>query len=190
MPVLTSYSAQMSIQALTEHLKPTDKKALEKIVGMLNADHLAVVADVHQALSPPKPNEPLNRDAANKALERLINAFNAAAEEAGHPSRLVIDRNKRGGAERRWIWFEGQESVPQDQRVPELNASRGNVVQGQQAMFLNAPCIVLMTFNEHETRAVLRQGPRDQNARGIHLQFARRIRGYADRSRGEWARPP
>ncbi len=88
-----------------------NRKALETLLALdWAADPPQVLVErVHSALYAGKP-----LDNANKALSRLVDAVNEAAELRKVPLKAQVRGPKRGGAASRYLWFEVRtaETVP------------------------------------------------------------------------------
>ena len=88
----------------------------------------------------------------NKALVRLKDSFNKAAEASGVHAACLITERKKGGSNGRWIWFEGV-----SQELPE--AMKGDLesvaaLQTQTAIDINVrPLIVIVNYNQNEFAA-------------------------------------
>ena len=110
------------------------------------------VAALHEQLYPE-----LAVKSANLALGRLAKVFNDAAEDARISVRLLVSSANKAGAKGRWVWFEGAAGTP-DPVTPELDRIEpGTLVEDARAIPIEArPVVVLFTYNEHETAAVLR----------------------------------
>ena len=123
---------------------------VRRIIELLDAsEHRAVVADVLEALFPFA-----TLDSQNSSLNRVIREFNKAA---GHRSvQLRIIGSKRAGAKQRYVVFEGPAPGPQLARLPELESVADGALQSS-LVVEDLPAVVLITYNEHETDAVLRQ---------------------------------
>ena len=149
MPALKPYFVQIATDRLQSHLSAAPQEALKKLIPVLKPDGQAEVSTVHKALFP--FNDP---GSANKALTRLIDAVNTAAQDAGVSLVLEITRAKRG---KRSVWFEGPVTGPAEPAMPDLNGlSPGQFEGGQRAVSADIDqTVVLLTFNENETEAVI-----------------------------------
>jgi nucleoside phosphorylase/uncharacterized protein YjbI with pentapeptide repeats len=164
------------------------------LVELLGQDGRVVVATLHKKLWPL-----VKTNSANNALQRLLKAINDAAREAGLPLVARITENKKAGAGKRFVWFEGPDEVAPQPNTPDLAAiapgalverppgllwfegpdeaapqpntpdlaavAPGALAERPPGLLLNTP-IVLVTFNEHETKAV-----RDRFAPRAELRF-------------------
>jgi WD40 repeat protein/nucleoside phosphorylase len=114
---------------------------------------------------------------ANSQLNRLLAIINDAAKEHGVSFKACITSTKKGGAGNRWVWFEeGSFLVTPsilgdalDLKVPRINP-KATEVSGEASGSVSIqpiglrgiprrvrPIVVLMTFNEYETAAILEQ---------------------------------
>jgi WD40 repeat protein/nucleoside phosphorylase len=152
MASLTAYFVSKSLERLTPDLTPGFQKLAKELVELLDREGRARVADIHQRLF--SANTP---QSANAALSRLINTINRAAVSRKVPLRAMVTADKKGGASKRWVWFEGSASAGVSPVMSELNAiPRDRLVENQRGMPLDtAPVVVLITANGQESRAVL-----------------------------------
>ena len=152
MASLTAYFVSKSLERLNQDLTPGFQKLAKELVELLDREGRARVADIHQRLF--SANTP---QSANAALSRLVNTINRAAEGRKVPLRAMVTADKKAGASKRWVWFEGSASAGVSPLMSELNAiPRDRLVENQRGMPLDAaPVVVLITANEHESRAVL-----------------------------------
>ena len=142
---------------------------LAKLIGLLDSDHRAKVAAIHEKLFPMSlPNS------ANAQLNRLIAELEKQADAKGAALKVVITKSKKGGPHQRWVWFEGAPEAPALPYAPELEAiDASELITDQRGLpEEETPTVVLMTFNEHETSEVLchfhpRGIPRSKTIDGI-----------------------
>jgi WD40 repeat protein/nucleoside phosphorylase len=152
MASLPTYFVRKSFEQVKPRLSPGFQRLASDLVDLLDAEGKARVVEVHQALFSANSTH-----SANAALSRLIHTINRAAETGGIPLRIVITTDKKAGAQRRWVWFEGSVNADVSPMTSELNAiPADHLVNDQRGIPLDTPVLVLLTFNEHETRAVLR----------------------------------
>lgn len=143
-------------------LSPRLMKFVQAVLAALQVDHTAGVADLHKVLF---PNVALN--SANTQLSRLVSTFNEDAEEQRSTLRLNTTANKKAGAAARRVWFTGTYQPPSPLRTPEYD----RIPEGQLIDLRGShlrPVALLVTFNDHETRAILNvfDHPLDQLPRG------------------------
>ena len=131
------------------------RRSLEALLALMTPPaYRANVAVIHESMF-----ELLKPASANAALNRLLNEVNVAAKENGVPITAHITRDKQGGAKQRWVWFEGPIGAPPRPAASELDAiGEVRLVADQRGLPAgDLPVVVLLTFNEHETAAVLHQ---------------------------------
>ncbi|XSS51603.1 pentapeptide repeat-containing protein [Propionibacteriaceae bacterium Y1923] len=129
-------------------------EGLTEILRLLEDNGRTSVEAIHNHLFPL-----IETDSANRALARLRKAFNEAAKDQSVAVVMRVSANKRGGAAARSVWFAGPVAAPESALAPELDAARRrSLVESQRGMVAtDLPVVVLITYNEHETRAVHRQ---------------------------------
>jgi WD40 repeat protein/nucleoside phosphorylase len=167
MPALSPYFASTSVDRLKSLLPSPAEEACRKIISLLDANHQANVAQIHETLFPYASNAA----SANASLNRLMQEFNEVAERAGHAIRLDITKAKSVGAAKRFIWFEGPPQTSGQQRTPDLNGIAEALLQNQTGIALdNQADLVLITFNQHETKAIMDcfcpDGPLSRSSKG------------------------
>ena len=150
--VLDFVSARGAIRRL-EGLSSANSKALEVVVGMLDAEGRVLVSELFEKLYPYEDN-PANR---NRNLNRLMTAVNKVAEKQGLAFSMCITPSKRGGASSRWVWFEGPELESPQFDADVLRAIPEDQLAEQRAVESGVPTVVLLTFNPNETRAVWKE---------------------------------
>lgn len=166
--VLTRYFAAMGLKRLLPHLTAGYARLAVGLIEHLAEDGRARVADLLPDLFP--ASTPAS---ANASLNRLLATLNKTAEERGVPLAVRITTDKKAGAARRWVWCEGEASLPALPHTGDLNAVPPALRQTQQrGVILGAP-VVLITFNRHETNAVLARfadpyGPPTTDASGAY----------------------
>lgn len=137
-------------------LKPHLGKAIaplgQQLLEMLGEDGRIAVAQVLEELFPMA-----KKASANTYLNRLRVALNTTASEQKIAFALMVSQAKHGGAENRFCWFEGGVSSPGLAHTGELDAiPPAQLLLGQRGLPLDGyPVVVLLTFNEYETRGVL-----------------------------------
>ncbi len=147
MKPLPQYFARQAIERLD--LDESTRRQVSRIVELLDETGRVRVGSIHEELS-----ALATPASANKALSRLIKKVNEVAAKSGIEMRITAD--KKAGQDR-LVWFEGPVGAPEFGEPPELAAVRasGAIVEGQRGVVIpEEPVIVLLTFNEHETRAV------------------------------------
>lgn len=146
---LSPYFARQSVKRL--QLKDPLAGHVERILALLDPDTgRAVVAQVHEALFPFT-----STSSANKSLNRLTTQLNELAESRGNPLRIRVTIAKSGGPTKRFVWFEGPVSAPPAARTTELDSIPADRLVDSRGTDPNEPVVVLITYNEHETAAVL-----------------------------------
>ena len=166
---LKPYFVRNSLERLNPHLTAGYRRLLHELVAGLDDEGRARVADVHQALFPAAKAV----GSANAQLNRLQSEVNAAAEKQRIPLAIRITADKKPGAQGRWLWFEGSVEAPAPAHTGELNAvPPGQLLSDQRGMPLDPPVVVLLTFNAHETAAILKHfspgaSPRSETREGI-----------------------
>ncbi|MDR3360103.1 MAG: pentapeptide repeat-containing protein, partial [Bifidobacteriaceae bacterium] len=165
MAVLTAYSVK---KALAELELEAAQSSADQLVQLLDQNHRALVAALHQRIWPL-----VTTNSANNALQRLLKKINEAAEKAGMPLRARVTENRRAGPRQRWVWFEGPaETIPVPQAADLAAIKPGHLVEAPPGRLLDQP-IVLLTCNEHEVAAV-----RAKFAPGAVLQTRHGISHY------------
>lgn len=150
MPALKPYFAQLAIARLEAHLNAAPAEFIKKLIPVLKPDGRAEVSAVQETLFPLT-----EAAAANKALTRLGEAVRNAAKDAGVSLTLEITKAKRGP---RYVWFEGPVTGPAEPAMPDLSSvPPAQLESGQRAVSADPErAVVLLTFNENETEAVIR----------------------------------
>ncbi|MBY0431358.1 MAG: hypothetical protein K2Q10_09180, partial [Rhodospirillales bacterium] len=135
---------------LLPHLAPGIQSLSRQLMENLAEDGRAQVAALHKALF--AASTPAS---ANASLNRLLATLNKAAVEHGAALEMKITPDKKAGAAKRWVWCEGEASAPATPHTGDLNAIPEAIRQTHQKVLVLGKPVVLLTFNEHETRAVL-----------------------------------
>ncbi len=104
MTILTPALIRQHLSSLIDRLAPQDRRYLEQLVDSLDAEHRLNVADA-QALLYPSASE----SNAGAYLRQLRGRINVVAREAGIKLAIKVSAGKRGGAEQRWLWIEGDD---------------------------------------------------------------------------------
>jgi WD40 repeat protein/nucleoside phosphorylase len=144
MPILDHYQAVNYFERLKPHLSPSALKLSVRLLALMAADGTILAA---AALAKLFPKETTAN--ANTQLNRLLTAINTAAQAQQNPVRIQTTPNKKAGAAQRLVWLEAP-------HAPQLNA----ITQQQLAPYQpgiaqdEAPLVLLITFNQHETAAV------------------------------------
>jgi WD40 repeat protein/nucleoside phosphorylase len=148
--VLTRYFSEKGLERLLPHLNAGFQNLTRLLINNLAEDGRAVVADLLTNLFPASTTA-----SANSSLNRLLTTLNKTAKEHGIPLSVKTTADKKAGAAGRWVWCEGEAGLPAPPHTGDLNTIPPAVRQtGQRGVVLGAP-VVLLTFNAHETRAVL-----------------------------------
>ena len=150
MPRLSPYFARNSLKRLS--LSDAVRQHAERLLDLAGDDHRIQVAHIHETMFP------LSTPAsANAALNRLLRTINDAAETQGLALRAEITADKKAGPAKRFVWFDGPLPAPAPAYTGELNAiPAGQLVTDQRGLPQESlPVVVLMTFNPHETAAVI-----------------------------------
>ncbi|MDR3361221.1 MAG: NACHT domain-containing protein, partial [Bifidobacteriaceae bacterium] len=144
--VLSRYQVERALKEL--RLGAAERNALE-IAHLLGEDGRVLVADVHRELFPMS-----SVSSANTTLRRVVGAINEAASAAGRPFKACVSPNKKAGAEKRWVWFEGPDQRLPVPDTPDLAGIEPNsLIEAPPGRLLSAP-VVLISFNRHEVQAV------------------------------------
>ena len=150
MPALSRYFSIKSLEKIQPRLPAGQQNLLKQLMGMLEADGRVNAVALRQTLFPVASTD----KSANTMLRRLLDNINAAAKEQGMDFRAETTADKKAGADR-WVWFEGAAEPAARPHTGDLNRIPEPMrVIDQRGQPLGQP-VVLMTFNEHETRAVL-----------------------------------
>lgn len=146
-----------SIQKILEALNKNQRKQVELILGLLNADGFAKIADIHDDVF-------FNCDntaSANKALNRLTTKINETAQTQGLRIRVHIAQDKKAGTERE-VWFEGAEPILPTPYNKELSSiPKEQLEEGLRASYVEEATdehqadVLIMVFNDHEFQQAL-----------------------------------
>jgi WD40 repeat protein/nucleoside phosphorylase len=154
---LDDYSCEKALERID--LTPRMLELAKKLVGLMGHDHRVNVETIHHEMfEVPHLNTP---QSANAQLNRLLKTINDAAKQNGISLKACITANKKKGAKERWVWFEENHALsfmatPQI-LTEDLDKAGDRLIDPQGAPRRERPVIVLMTFNEHETTAVLKR---------------------------------
>ncbi|HMW18559.1 MAG TPA: NACHT domain-containing protein, partial [Accumulibacter sp.] len=152
MTPLNRYFVSNSLKRLYPHLTEGYQRLLRELFACLDGAGRARVGDIHQALFPAAKVA-----SANAQLNRLQTTVNQTAEAQRIPLAIRITTDKKPGADGRWLWFEGGIEAPAPAYTGELNAvPAGQLLSDQRGVPLDPPVVVLLSFNEHETAAILK----------------------------------
>ncbi len=150
--MLLRAQAAAAVERLAKNLSKDDAGRAKLLAERLGEDGRLTVGAAHAALSPAE-----SPTTANKRLLRLIQAVNAAAARSGLPLKLAITADKKLGLARH-VWFEGpgEERRARSDALDAIEAPGASrtLVSDVRAIELSEPKILLVTFNEHEERAV------------------------------------
>jgi uncharacterized protein YjbI with pentapeptide repeats/nucleoside phosphorylase len=170
--LLDAYSCEKAFERIG--LSPRTSEVALKIVGFMGDDNRVNVEAIHREVyGVPDLNKP---QSANAQLNRLLGVINEAAKQKEIPFEACITPDKKGGAAKRWVWFEGPLSEAPKTTKNDLDgigiAQPINPSIGVPRERLR---VLLMTFNEYETKAVLEcfcEGslPRSETRRGVVYQ--------------------
>jgi WD40 repeat protein/nucleoside phosphorylase len=150
---LSPYFAQKTLETLS--LPEPIKRNIPILLGLTGDDYKINVSRILETLFPVSTTS-----SANSSLNRLLSTINKAAKSQGIAFEVKITPDKKAGAANRWVWFEGPPPPPNPAHTSELKSIPSDqLITDQQGFFLTSdlPIIVLITFNEHETAAVLKQ---------------------------------
>jgi WD40 repeat protein/nucleoside phosphorylase len=150
---LSPYFAQKTLETLS--LPEPIKRNIPILLGLSGDDYKINVSRILETLFPVSTTS-----SANSSLNRLLSTINKAAQSQGIAFEAKITPDKKAGAANRWVWFEGPPPPPNPAHTSELKSIPfDQLITDQQGFFLTSdlPIIVLITFNEHETAAVLKQ---------------------------------
>jgi WD40 repeat protein/nucleoside phosphorylase/uncharacterized protein YjbI with pentapeptide repeats len=150
MAVLPRYFAVKNLEKIQSALPSGQQKLLETMMGMLDPDGRVNAIALRNALFPIRTSE----QSANTMLRRLLDNINAAAKTKGIQFHVETTADKRAG-DKRQVWFEGAAGPTTQPHTGDLNRIPEAVrFSDQRGMILGKP-VVLMTFNDHEAKAVL-----------------------------------
>jgi hypothetical protein len=152
MQPLNPYFAEQALKRV--RLKASLQRRVPELLGLMQPDGRIQVARIHEAIYPDS-----TKNSANAALNRLLREINAAASEQQVALRIEITKDKKAGSAERWVWLEGPPPGPALARLDELDAIPPNqLVTDQRGLPAgDLPVVVLLTFNAHETAAVIRR---------------------------------
>lgn len=146
---LSAYFAKQSVKRLK--LEGALAAHIDRVLALLDQEIGQVkVADVHAALFPFS-----SAASANKSLNSMQRQLNEFAEARGNPLRMQVTTAKSGGAGKRFVWFEGPASAPPPTRTAELDSIPRGLLVDSRGTDPGAPVVVLISYNEHETAAVM-----------------------------------
>ncbi|MFZ3048836.1 MAG: hypothetical protein WA151_23210, partial [Desulfatirhabdiaceae bacterium] len=166
MKALDSYFTRQIIERL--ELKDSVLKFAIQLIGLMNEQNQVNVAQIHQVLFPLS-----STNSANAQLNRLLSEIKRSAEEKNISLKVEITKDKKAGPKNRLVWFEGASEAP-EAYTGELNAIEPiELIEDQRGLPTGEhPVVVLLTFNGHETSAVIRHFhprriPKTQTVKGI-----------------------
>ena len=147
---LHRYFAEKSLLRIRTRLGVAQQASLDTLISLLDEEGKVNFSLLRDTLLPLAAGT----NSANTMLRRFLDRIDDAAKESGMVFKVMITANKKAGAER-WVWFEGLAEAAAKPYTGDLNGIPEAVrVEDQRGMPIGRP-VVLMTFNEHETRAVL-----------------------------------
>ncbi|MBB4268246.1 pentapeptide repeat-containing protein, partial [Roseospira visakhapatnamensis] len=147
---LTRYFARKHLEATLLHLPGGLPDLTRKLIETMGDDGRVQVKALHGALFPLSTTA-----SANASLNRLLTALNKAAGDHNIPVAVKVTTDKKGGPAKRWVWCEGEAALTATAYTSDLNAvPEGRRQTSQRGLVMGTP-VVLMTFNEHETAAVM-----------------------------------
>ncbi|MDR2106396.1 MAG: pentapeptide repeat-containing protein [Coriobacteriales bacterium] len=125
-----------------------------KVAELMGDDNRVNVELIHREIyGVPDLN---TTQSANAQLNRLLKTINEAARRSKVSFEACITPNKKAGAKNRWVWFEGPLLAAPETLAEDLDGIEPGLLVEQRAIpWRERPVVVLMTFNEHETAAVL-----------------------------------
>jgi len=145
---LPRYFVERSLQKIRPHLSPAQQTSIDTLIKRLDGDGRVNFNGLREALLPLAAVK-----SGNAMLGRFLKRIDEAAAELGMVFSCQTTPDKRAG-DNRWIWFEGLAEAAVKPHSGDLNSIPPALLQDdQRGMVLGAP-VVLITFNEHETRAV------------------------------------
>jgi len=152
MPILEPYSVGRVLEKLTLD-KPT-MGILRQILDLAEDDGRIPIKSVIDALF-----SYMSQQVANNVIRNLANTVNKAAAKAGVQLTLQKSNPKKAGLTDRWLWFEAPESTPTHDPLDDIGAIDPDaLISGQRGYDPDKlPKILLLTFNQNETQAVLQQ---------------------------------
>jgi WD40 repeat protein/nucleoside phosphorylase len=167
--LLDAYSCEKAFERIG--LTPRTREMVQKVTKLTGDDNRVNVEAIHREVyGVPDLNKP---QSANAQLNRLLGIINEAAEQKEIPFKACITSDKKVGATKRWVWFEGPLSEAPPTTKEDLDGIGLEQPISQQATIQREkPIIVLMTFNEYETAAVLERfcqdaQPKSETRNGI-----------------------
>ena len=150
MKALPRYFAEKSLLKIRANLSKTQQGSVDILISLLNEEGKVNFKRLREALFPLATSA----NSANTMLGRFLDRINSVAKESGMAFTAVATANKKAGDDRR-VWFEGLAESAAKPYTGDLNGvPEVMLMEDQRGMSIGCP-VVLMTFNEHETRAVL-----------------------------------
>ncbi|MDR0591708.1 MAG: pentapeptide repeat-containing protein [Bifidobacteriaceae bacterium] len=143
---LSRYAVGKAIETLP--LEAQKRKLATRLAEMLGTDGRVKVARLHAEMFPL-----VTTNSANNALRKLLRAIDEAAKAANSQLRACITDSKKGGAEQRWVWFEGIALADPEPAAEDLAGLDPDSLIDPPGRLLTAP-VVLVTCNHTETAAV------------------------------------
>jgi|APEBP8051072433_1049376.scaffolds.fasta_scaffold00900_4 WD40 repeat protein/nucleoside phosphorylase len=150
MQALSRYFAEKSLRKVRVKLSKAQQASVDTLISLMNEEGKVNFNHLRDTLSPLASST----NSANTMLGRFLDRINEAAKESSMVFMAVSTANKKAGSHR-WVWFEGLAEAGVKPYTGDLNGVPEAVrMEDQRGMPLGRP-VVLMTFNEHETRAIL-----------------------------------
>jgi WD40 repeat protein/nucleoside phosphorylase/uncharacterized protein YjbI with pentapeptide repeats len=170
--LLDAYSCEKAFERIGLTVRVSE--VAQKMLRFMGNDNRINVETIHcEVYGVPDLNK---LQSANTQLNRLLGAVNDAAEQKGIPFKACITPDKKGGAAKRWVWFEGPfREAPQTTTGDLDGIGFGQPIAQSIGMLRKRLRVVLMTFNEYETQAVLERfceglSPQNETRKGVVYQ--------------------
>ncbi len=150
MAILKQYFARKKLQLILPHLPGNQRSLLGRIIELLEPDGSINAGTLRDDLFPLAGSD----NSKNTMLRRLLDNITAIAKQHGMNLVAATTADKKAGANRK-VWFEGDAPDTARPDTSDLNRVPEQVrVRDQRGQILGQT-VLLMTFNEIETRAVL-----------------------------------
>ena len=131
---LSRSQVQPYLHKLQAELGTKDHARLVALSGALDeqAHQLTVSAALAAAFA-----ESRSLESQNKLLGQLRERFNDLAEEAGFLVRCEVSSARAGGADKRFLWFEGETLLEVSHTTDELTRVSANLIEDRQGLPLH-----------------------------------------------------
>lgn len=150
MQLLSRYFAEQNLRKIRIKLKESQQPSIDTLISMLNSEGKVNFNSLRDALTPLASST----NSANTMLRRFLARIDEVAKEAGMAFKTMSTANKNAGNDR-WVWFEGLAEAATKPYTGDLNSIPEAVrMDDQRGLPIGRP-VILITFNEHETREVL-----------------------------------